>query len=154
MTCEELAPQLSAYASGSAQGAGDRRVEDHLRACPACAATLAEERALLLRLALPAQPPAPSLAAETWARHRARGEARRPRWVAAVAALAAAAVLAGAWLALPAGSGEGALHEPGAAEEELALGELEELELDAEQLASMDEDDEADDELFIFDDEV
>ena len=46
MTCPDAASDLGAYALGALEPAERRRVDEHLRRCPACAAELAEFSAL------------------------------------------------------------------------------------------------------------
>ena len=46
MTCPDAASDLGAYVLGALEPGERRRVEEHLRSCPACAAELAEFAAL------------------------------------------------------------------------------------------------------------
>jgi hypothetical protein len=105
VTCPDTAAGLGAYVLGALEPGERRRVEEHLRSCPACAAELAEFRALpeLLDRVRPvdlspvAVAPSPGLfdrlvAAADEDRRRAR---RRYRIAAAAAVLAVLAAGAG-----------------------------------------------------------
>ncbi len=91
--------ELAAYAAGDLPGGERAAVEEHVVGCRECQAQLADQRALLARLA--AAVPAPPEVA--WARYRAEVRARRAaaprpfrraRWLTPVPIAAAAAVVA------------------------------------------------------------
>jgi len=97
VTCPDAASDLGAYVLGALEPGERRRVDEHLRSCPACAAELAEFAALpgLLNrvrpgdLSPPAVTPSPGLYARV-----AAAAAPPPRLRARTWALVAAAVLA------------------------------------------------------------
>ena len=101
MTCREGATNLGAYVLGALEPAERRRVEEHVRGCPTCAAELAEFRALPPLLATvrledldDAVTPSPDLferVAAAAAADTARA-ARRRRFLVAAALLGVVAV--------------------------------------------------------------
>jgi anti-sigma factor RsiW len=94
-----LGPVLAAYAAGDVSADERARVDDHLAACPACRADLADYHAVLERLAA-TTPDTPQVA---WPRYRAELRARlarrgswRARWLRPVPIAVSAAVAAAA----------------------------------------------------------
>jgi anti-sigma factor RsiW len=99
MTCQETAPALGAYVLGALDPVEQRQVDEHLRACPDCAAELAEfeslppllDRVRLEDLEVDPVTPSPGLfdrmAAAAAADAEASRRARRSRRLLAVAAL-------------------------------------------------------------------
>lgn len=133
MACETFEVELSAHASGALSAEDAARVDAHLEACDACRRTLAEERQLLARVALPGVSDAQrSLADETWARRSGGADQRARRFMLGGFAAAAAVALAVGML----GRSEVATDATVAdldqeiAAEELALAQLEGLELE------------------------
>jgi anti-sigma factor RsiW len=107
MTCPDAASDLGAYALGALEPAERRRVDEHLRHCPSCAAELAEFAALpgLLARVDPADlhpggvTPSPDLFARMSAAARQRPR-RRMRTLALVAAAVLVVAGAGAGVAV------------------------------------------------------
>jgi anti-sigma factor RsiW len=98
VTCPATATDLGAYVLGALEPGERRRVEEHLSGCPACAAELAEFRALpgLLDRVCPGdlRPLAVTPSPELFTRMSAAAESSRTRVRSRAWALLAAAVLA------------------------------------------------------------
>ena len=104
MSCHDTAPALGAYVLGALDADERRRVDEHVRNCPDCAAELAEFQALPPLLArvrledLEFEPvtPSPGLFERVAAAAAAESAPRRPqparRWLVAAAAAAVLAV--------------------------------------------------------------
>jgi anti-sigma factor RsiW len=114
MTCPDAASDLGAYALGALEPADRRRVDEHLRRCPACAAELAEFAALpgLLARVDPADlhpaavTPSPDLFARMSAAARPRPRLRMRTWALVAAAVLAVAGIGVGVVVWVAGSGE------------------------------------------------
>jgi anti-sigma factor RsiW len=149
MRCEEARENLAAHLDGEIEGAPRRAVDEHLAACPACAAERRELAAAWRLLDLVDAPPAPAgFAARLRDRAREGGGApggRLLRIPLPAAAAAAAVLLVAAGVVLHRGRGDGTVPPADAPPvpvlEELAL--LESLDLlqagDAEALDRLDE---------------